>query len=161
DPRYSSALVVLLNARDGDVWRAAAGQLKKIAEVFSRFNVGIVSIHVQSGIADNEKGDFVPASGGPLGENRVRIVFDESALDVEALRQEIERVGQRSGYALTSLMTESLFNPRAWLPGYMLRRKAFTIAYLSIMAADGNKSASKSWRLRPPGRLPAVLAARA
>mmetsp|Transcript_9599 Transcript_9599/g.22952 ORF Transcript_9599/g.22952 Transcript_9599/m.22952 type:complete len:363 (+) Transcript_9599:54-1142(+) len=136
-----------------------SGQLAKITEILTQFGVSVSNLHVQSGSADSGKCDFVPCpTGGPLAENRVRIRFDTTAVDITRLRKEIQRVGEDLGYAVTCLTLDSHAQFRTFTPSYLLRRRAFVATYLMetrisakrllrrpIPYGRRNKQASSTW----------------
>lgn len=108
------------------------GQLAQITKVLTEFQVSVSNLRVESGWIDRTKRDFVPsASGGPLAENRFRIVFNTLELDIAKLRSELQRVGKEVGYGVTCLSIDSESQFRANVPSYFLRRRAFALAYLS------------------------------
>lgn len=117
-----------------------AGQLARITETLREFKVIIMHLRVQTGFVDADKLDFVPAMhDGALAENRLRVTLPCDA-DLAHLREEIARVGQEVGYAVTCLTTDSQSRLRAQVPSYMLRRKAFSIAFLAEAAAMAGRS---------------------
>lgn len=137
------------------------GQLARITEVLTDFGVSVSNLRVESGWIDRIKCDFIPsASGGPLAENRIRIVFNMLQLDIVRLRSEIQSVGEEVGYAVTCLTIDSQSQFRANMPSYFLRRRAFAMAYLSEVSSSrsassrsGRRSIFARRRCRPrPGR---------
>ncbi|CAJ1350368.1 unnamed protein product [Effrenium voratum] len=126
------------------------GQLARITETLSRFGVSVSNLRVQSGSADSTKGDFVPCpSGGPLAENRIRIRFDNSVDAADRLRKEIQLVGEEMGYAVTCLTLDSHAQFRAFMPSYLLRRRAFVVTYLMELKLRVRSLRVMSLRLSP------------
>jgi len=111
------------------------GQLARITKVLREQRVTVYHLRVESGEPDHESCDFVHATGGPLAENRLRIVFEDPDIDLTKLRIELERVGREVGYAVTCLTKDTQSQLRAWWPSYLLRRKAFTVAYAAERAS--------------------------
>jgi len=110
------------------------GQLAEITKLLNRFGVTIMNLRVTSGIADPEKGEFVPATGGPLAENQLRVLCENPDLDETEFRREIQVVGRRIGYGVTCIALESEWRLQARLPSYELRRRAFAVAFLNTQA---------------------------
>ncbi|CAE8733661.1 unnamed protein product, partial [Polarella glacialis] len=113
------------------------GQLARITEMLSRHGVSVSHLRVQSGGPDPAKCDFAPSAsgGGPLAENRIRIIYNAASTDTEKLRRDIQRVGEEVGYSVTCLSMDSESQFRAMTPSYVLRRKAFAVAYLQEVSA--------------------------
>eukprot|EP00971_Amphidinium_carterae_P089983 1781179-Amphidinium_carterae.1 len=109
-----------------------------------------MNLRVTSGIADPEKGEFVPATGGPLAENQLKVLSQNPDLDEAKLRNEIDVLGRRIGYGVTCLAMESEWRLRARLPSYELRRRAFAVAFLNTEGHRRKKHVSKPvvWRPR-------------
>lgn len=116
------------------------GQLAKITETLTRFGVSVSNLRVQSGGADSNKGDFLPCpTGGPLAENRIRIRFDNTSMDTaDRLRKDIQSVGEELGYAVTCLTLDSHAQFGAFMPSYLLQRRAFVVCYLMEMRKRAN-----------------------
>lgn len=112
------------------------GQLARITEALGRFGVTILHLRVQCGGADADEVDFVPSAGGPLAENRMQLTFGDAMQEEgseDLLRREIQRVGEKVGYAVTCLMTDCN-DFRTVMPSYLLRRKAFAMTYLDVVS---------------------------
>lgn len=122
------------------------GQLARITTVLTEQRVTLLNLRVQKGFADLKHCEFVQRNGGPLAENRMRIIFDEAAVDLAVLRAEIQRVGEEVGYPVTVLTTDVQSQLRAWLPSYLLRRKAFTVAYGVARASQVHRATQRSRR---------------
>eukprot|EP00931_Biecheleriopsis_adriatica_P109894 TRINITY_DN84163_c0_g1_i1.p1 TRINITY_DN84163_c0_g1~~TRINITY_DN84163_c0_g1_i1.p1 ORF type:complete len:351 (-),score=44.26 TRINITY_DN84163_c0_g1_i1:58-1083(-) len=134
------------------------GQLARITEILTRYGVGVSNLRVQNGIIAPDSCDFVPtASKAPLAENRIRIVFDANLLDLDRLRREIQRVGEEVGYAVTCLTVDAQSQFRAFMPSYLLRRRAFALAYL--MQARASKAARRCLKRPLPRRSRRIHAA--
>jgi len=130
----------------------APGQLARITETLRNFGATVMLLRVKSNLIG-----VVPPGVPPLCENRVRIVFDES-LDEGLLRRELQRVGQEVGYAVTCLTTDTQSRLRATLPSYVLRKKAFAMAYLSTVTGQRERRRRSATAM---GSLPVSKAVRA
>jgi len=120
------------------------GQLARITQTLSRCGATVMQLHVQSSVSS--AAERYPLGVAGLAENSMRIVVDDS-FDAALLRREIARVGAEVGYAVTCVTMDSQARLRSTLPSYVLRKKAFAIAYLGTVTGR---------RSRGPRRVPGV-----